>query len=78
MLANYEVEMLTGKRGQDGEIAASEIIRREEVAERKKERRGEREKERRLGVSTLIGMLSFCLRTLSLLRKNMDNLCIKL
>lgn len=36
------------------------------------------EKGRRLGVSVLIGMLSFCLRTLSLLHKNMDNLRIKL
>lgn len=56
-------------------IAASEIIRRqeEEVGERKKTKKG-----RRLGVSVLIGMLSFCLETMSLLHKNMDNLCIKL
>lgn len=68
MLANYEVEMLTGNGGEWGKIAASDVIKRkeEEVVEWEKMA----VKESWLRVSVLIGELCFCFWTLSLLHEN--------
>lgn len=70
MLANYEVEMLTGNGGwwgSTGRLQSWKCRREEEAVEIKKDE--EREPGRRLGMSNLIGMFSFHLRTLSLLLK---------
>lgn len=75
MSANYEVEMLTGNRvgGEHREAAALEIQERRRGCRNQKDE--EREPGRRLGMSNLIGTLSFHLKTLSLLLKKIWITC---
>lgn len=66
MLANYEVEMLTGNGGVEEEDCST----RSNQEKKEKKERGKNVHERELRVRVLIGQLCFCCMTLNLLHEH--------